>query len=188
MQLKAKDIGEEGVDVDLAVTPAWLEQQVPDAGVRPAPEGLRFHGRVEPSSPSFQEFLVRGKLEGALVTPCSRCLEDATLPVDVDVSVLFVEKDSRKVSGANDEEDDDPALDSPDVLSFQDGVIDLAEELREEILLALPTQVLCREDCKGLCPVCGGNRNQVPCQCEEAQKLAQSKFAKIAKDIAKLKT
>ena len=96
MQLKAKDIGEDGVDVDLAVTPAWLEQQVPDAGVRPAPEGLRFHGRVEPSG-ELPGLPVRGKLAGALVTPCSRCLEDATLPMDVDVSVLFVENDSRSV-------------------------------------------------------------------------------------------
>ena len=180
MQLKAKDIGEDGVDVDLAVTPAWLDQQVPDAGVKPAPEGLRFHGRVEPSGPSFQEFLVRGKLTGALITPCSRCLEDATLPLDVDVSVLFVEKDSRKLPGDADD-DDDATLEAPDVMPFQDGIIDLGEELREEILLALPTQVLCRESCKGLCPVCGGNRNQVPCQCEDAQKQAQSKFAKIAK-------
>jgi uncharacterized protein len=179
MQLKAKDIGEDGVDVDLAVTPAWLEQQIPDLGVRPSPEGLRFQGRVEPSG---DDFLVRGKLSGAVTTPCSRCLEDARLPLDVDVAVLFVAQDEPFRAGARgQDEDDDPALDSPDVMPFQDGIIDLGEELREEILLALPTQVLCREDCKGLCPVCGGNRNQVPCQCEEAQQRAQSKFAVLGR-------
>src|SRR5215207_9729757 len=125
MQLKAKDIGEDGVDVDLAVTPAWLEQQIPDLGVRSAPEGLRFRGRVEPTG---EDFLVRGKLSGAVTTPCSRCLEDARLPLDVDVSVLFVEKDGPARPGA-DEEEDDPALDSPDVMIFQDGLIDLGEEL-----------------------------------------------------------
>ena len=179
MQLKAKDIGEDGVDVDLAVTPAWLEQNVADAGVRPAPEGLRFSGRVEPSGQSFQEFLVRGKLSGAVITPCSRCLEEAQLPLDVDVSVLFVEREESTGPGAG--EDDDPTLEAPDVIAYQDGIIDLGLELREEVLLALPTQVLCREDCKGLCPVCGGNRNLVPCQCEEAQQQAQSKFAAIAR-------
>jgi uncharacterized protein len=179
MQLKAKDIGEDGVDVDLAVTPAWLEHNVSDAGVRPAPEGLSFHGRVEPSGQSFQEFLVRGKLSGAVITTCSRCLEEAQLPLDVDVSVLFVEREESTGPGSG--EDDDPTLEAPDVIAYQDGIIDLGLELREEILLALPTQVLCREDCKGLCPVCGGNRNQVPCQCEEAQKQAQSKFAAIAR-------
>jgi uncharacterized protein len=181
MQIKAKDIGEDGVDVDLAVTPAWLEQQVLDPGVKPSPEGLRFKGRVEPSGPSFQEFLVRGKLQGALITPCSRCLEDATLPLDVDVSVLFVDKGRKLPGQGNDTDEDDASLEAPDVLTFDDGIIDLGEELREEILLALPTQVLCAEDCKGLCPVCGGNRNQVPCQCEDAQKQAQSKFATLAK-------
>ena len=176
MQLKAKDIGEDGVDVDLAVTPAWMEQHVPDAGVRPAPEGLRFQGRVEPTG---EDFLVRGKLAGAVVTPCGRCLEEAKYPLDVDVSVLFVEHEESK--GAESDEDEDPALDAPDVMTYEDGIIDLGAELREEILLAIPTQVLCREECKGLCPVCGGNRNQVPCQCEEAQKQAQSKFAAVAR-------
>jgi uncharacterized protein len=176
MQLKAKDIGEDGVDVDLAVTPAWMEQQVPDAGVRPAPEGLRFQGRVEPTG---EDFLVRGKLAGAVVTSCGRCLEEAKLALDVDVSVLFVEREESK--GAESEEDEEPALDAPDVMTYEDGIIDLGAELREEILLAIPTQVLCREECKGLCPVCGGNRNQVPCQCEEAQKQAQSKFAAVAR-------
>jgi uncharacterized protein len=179
MQLKAKDVGEHGVDVDLAVTPAWLEQQIPDLGMQPSAEGLRFRGRIEPSG---EDFLVRGRLHGVLTTPCSRCLEEARLPLDVETSVLFVARDAPSRHGKGQTEDlDDEALEAPDVMTFQDGVIDLAEELREEILLAMPTQVLCREDCRGLCPVCGGNRNQIPCQCEEAQKQAQSKFAAVAK-------
>jgi uncharacterized protein len=172
MQLKAKDIGDDGVDVDLAVTPAWLEERCPDLGARPAPSGLRFRGRVERSG---DDFLLRGQLRGGLITPCSRCLEEARLEIDVPVTVMFVEHDGEA------EDEEAPADDAPDVIPFEDGIIDLAGELREEILLALPPQVLCREECAGLCPVCGGNRNAAPCDCEEKQRLAQSRFAVLGK-------
>jgi uncharacterized protein len=178
MQFKAKDIGEDGVDVDLAITPAWMEANCAGiAGVaggvevRPAARGLRFQGRLEPSG---DDYLLRGQLAGALTTTCSRCLEPAQLPLQNDVSVLFVEQEP-------DDADDEEALDAPDVMTFENGVIDLGAELRDEILLAIPTQVLCKEDCAGLCPVCGENRNLTPCDCAEKQRLAQSKFASLGK-------
>jgi uncharacterized protein len=45
--------------------------------------------------------------------------------------------------------------------------VDLTEIIREQILLNLPEQVLCKEDCKGLCPQCGANRNLIDCDCGE---------------------
>jgi uncharacterized protein len=45
-----------------------------------------------------------------------------------------------------------------------DGLL-LEDVLREQILLALPAKILCKEDCKGLCPECGRNRNTDPCDC-----------------------
>jgi len=49
---------------------------------------------------------------------------------------------------------------------YRDGVIDLGELLHEQFYLTLPMKPLCREDCKGLCPVCGANWNQTTCACE----------------------
>jgi len=48
---------------------------------------------------------------------------------------------------------------------YEDGGVELEDVLREYVLLALPMQRLCREDCKGLCPVCGQSRNENDCQC-----------------------
>jgi uncharacterized protein len=51
-------------------------------------------------------------------------------------------------------------------MGFYEGDgLELNDVLREEILLALPMQRVCREDCKGICPVCGQNRNQNECRC-----------------------
>ena len=64
---------------------------------------------------------------------------------------------------------------------FEGGELDLGAELRDEILLAMPISPLCREGCKGLCPVCGGNRNNLACDCEEKQRQATSKLAALGK-------
>ena len=96
MKFKVKDIGEAGVDVDLAITPAWLAQECADLELRPEGDGLAFNGRIEPTA---DDYLLRGKLTGALLVPCGRCLETARLPLDVDVSVVYVERGSGSRGG-----------------------------------------------------------------------------------------
>jgi uncharacterized protein len=172
MQFKVKDIGPEGVDVDLPVTAAWLAAQCPDLDASLGAGGLSFRGRLEPSG---QDYLLRGQLAGALHTACSRCLEPAQLSLEVPVSVVYVEKER--------EEDEAPeeSLDAPDILTFENGLVDLGPEIRDEILLAIPVSVLCRPDCAGLCPICGGNRNAKPCDCVEREGAKVSKLAALAK-------
>jgi uncharacterized protein len=51
---------------------------------------------------------------------------------------------------------------------YQEGGLVLEDVLREQVLLTLPVRTLCRPDCKGLCPRCGGNLNTEPCTCETA--------------------
>src|SRR5215213_1677197 len=56
------------------------------------------------------------------------------------------------------------------ILSAYEGdAVDLDELVREQILLALPSRHLCREDCKGLCQKCGANLNDAPCSCEQGE-------------------
>ena len=50
---------------------------------------------------------------------------------------------------------------------IEGGGMELEDILREQILLVMPMQRVCSEDCKGICPVCGGNRNETPCDCKE---------------------
>ena len=55
------------------------------------------------------------------------------------------------------------------LLSPTANEIDLTEFVHDTLLLAVPMKILCREDCRGLCPVCGVNRNQTDCQCSIAE-------------------
>lgn len=92
---------------------------------------------------SGEGYAMRLRTSTTLRGPCMRCLDDASLRLDVD---------AREVDqpGGGDE------LASPYVT---DEELDVAAWTRDAIVLALPQQVLCREDCAGLCPVCGENLN-----------------------------
>jgi uncharacterized protein len=87
---------------------------------------------------------------------CRRCLAAVTVPVVADVDALFSQ--------------DPDALEDPSSypLARDATAIDLRGALREELLLALPQWVVCREDCRGLCPRCGADLNAGPCGCPPA--------------------
>jgi uncharacterized protein len=89
-------------------------------------------------------YALRLRFAATLEGPCMRCLKDARPSVEVE---------AREVDrpGAGEE------LDSPYV---QDETLDLAAWARDAFVLALPTKVLCREDCAGLCPVCAADLNE----------------------------
>ena len=87
---------------------------------------------------------------------CDRCLEDrplsrSTLDFDLFYAPVEAGPDSPEV-----------ALDTgeSEIDFYQGEGLELEEVLREQILLALPMQRICREDCQGICPVCGQNRNR----------------------------
>ena len=103
---------------------------------------------------------VRGDLAARVPLTCGRCLEPYTVSVTPSVDARFVPspgtRGEERELGADDLETD----------VYQHGVLDLTALLETETSLALPMKPLCREGCKGLCPVCGGNRNVTPCACE----------------------
>lgn len=152
MQFKINDIGADGLPINVPVTAEWLGAACPALGARPGPKGLLVKGQLTRAG---DDFLLRADLRGQLETSCARCLEPAVIEVSVPITINFVSSD------ADNTEDDDP-----DVISFVGPEIDISDEVRDEIILALPVQALCRADCRGLCPVCGANRNEVSCACE----------------------
>lgn len=129
-------------------------------------------GRVQRKG---EEVQVSGTLATTIETPCARCLKPVVIPIKAEFSERF----ATTVSWRSEEQHE---LVSDDLnLSVFDGeAIDLDDLVREEILLAMPVQVLCREDCQGLCPACGVNRNLKACECETQQ--VDSRWAKL-KDL-----
>ena len=173
MRYKIKDIGDDGVDVSVAVSEAWLAAECPGASLGLPEVGVRLEGRLEPAGDGY---LLRGVLRGVLTIPCARCLELAPVPLEAPVAVTFMERDET----SDDRDDERDEEDQDDIVSFQHGVIDVGRPIRDEILLAVPMTPTCRPDCAGICPTCGSNRNLTPCDCEK-QALETSKFGALAK-------
>ena len=101
-----------------------------------------------------------------LVQPCDRCLEDVSL----EVPVGYVEEwhlGGGKAPAATESEnlDSDDALMVRRTVTTDKGTLD--DSFWQNVALELPSKVLCAEDCKGLCPRCGANRNRTPCACRE---------------------
>jgi uncharacterized protein len=121
---------------------------------------LEAQGVVELLNHTLGEIRIRGHLTVRMGMECDRCLEAAQLPVDSDFDLYYRPSDT----GPDEEELEIDAGEAE--LAFYDGEgLELEEILREYVLLALPMQRICREDCKGICPVCGKNRNQIACEC-----------------------
>ncbi len=105
--------------------------------------------------------LATGRMQTVVDMECSRCLTPVVTPVETELEEDFVPT----VDVATGQqlllpEDVDSAT-----LIDEHHILDLTEVVRQDLLLALPVRPLCREDCQGLCPVCGQNRNENPCDC-----------------------
>ncbi|HEY0004597.1 MAG TPA: DUF177 domain-containing protein [Pyrinomonadaceae bacterium] len=114
---------------------------------------------------SGHEVRLRGSISAEAEVDCDRCLKPIAVPVRTEFEVTYVPAaDYRAAETAELQEED------LSVSVFDEETIDIDELVREQILLALPLRALCTEDCQGLCPVCGTNRNVQPCACQTAER------------------
>lgn len=97
--------------------------------------------------------MVDGHISGDIVFSCARCLDEVKRHMDVPFHEAF----------SHDEKLDDESDD--DMFHISQDEFDLEPYLEAAFLLHVPFVALCREDCKGLCPVCGTNRNEEVCSC-----------------------
>ena len=88
--------------------------------------------------------------------PCNRCLTETRKELHHSISHVLVNK-------LNDEEDFD------DYIVVEGEKLDLDELIYSDIILLTPSKYVCKEDCKGLCPVCGQNLNEGDCTCQKQQ-------------------
>ena len=125
----------------------WLGVAVPPCSP------VTVHGRL--SGAGDGRYYFTGEFEGSAVGECTRCLKEVLVRAGDSIQCLFVESD------------EDGLDDDPDVflLDSKSRRIDVGPAVREGWILAVPSFVLCREDCIGLCPTCGVDRNTTACAC-----------------------
>jgi uncharacterized protein len=127
-----------------------------------ATPGNRIPVRLDVSRTTGSGFALRLRYDVRLDGPCMRCLEGA----DADLAV-----DAREVDQPGGGED----LESPYLEELE---LDVRGWARDALALALPTQIVCRDDCAGLCPRCGANLNAEPDHAHEPE--ADPRWAKLS--------
>lgn len=103
-----------------------------------------------------------GKLAGRVELNCARCLEPVSQDISWSFDLLY-----RPLSTDKGKDEVSITEAETEIGYYQDEGLELDDVLREQVLLAVPIKVVCRTECKGLCPQCGQNLNEGVCGCQE---------------------
>lgn len=116
---------------------------------------VTFEGRL---SAALDRYTLSGRMTAALTLSCSRCLAPVRLAVNEPVYETF-----RRPGDSGDCAEGDQFV-------FEGEVLDISPALEMNLLLHIPMNAQCGEDCRGLCPVCGANLNEGECGCDRTPK------------------
>ncbi len=121
---------------------------------------LHAAGSAELLAHSDGELRIQGRFTVEMTAQCDRCLGRARFPLDQSFDLFYrpMTEIAREEEIAIDEGE-------AEIGFYEGGGIELEDILREQVLLALPMQRVCSDACKGICPVCGRNRNETACDC-----------------------
>ena len=118
-------------------------------------------GRVKRSG---SQVFVTGHIEATAQVECDRCLKPVDLPLSTDFELEYITGEDYKSTSVAELPEEAMSL------SVFDGeAIDIDEIVREQVLLLVPARTLCREECKGICAICGADRNLGDCHCEKSE-------------------
>lgn len=178
----------------IAIEPAFVATAVAGMPLREALGGD--HGDVADGGEADLELyadgttvFVQGAIRGTVAVACSRCVGPVAVTFDERVRVTYVpaaelpaddDDDDAKPADPKAEGDDEGVeltADELDVFPYEGDAVDLEPLAREQFVLAVPFAPLCREDCRGLCPQCGIDRNTGTCSCVAP---ADPRFAALA--------
>ncbi len=118
---------------------------------------VTWRGRILWASPGY---LLTADLETELTLACDRCLEPIVQPVREGIELLLVVDAPQAIEGEQELSEEDLGI-----LHLDGEVFDTEPLLIEQLQLSIPMKPVCRPDCKGLCPICGTDRNRGTCDC-----------------------
>jgi len=153
-RIRFDEIPPRGLRLELSFTEALpgLEQRL----LEPLTAELRL------TRQGAHKVLVEGRLTARLELCCDRCLTPYGQAVD-DAMVLLLEYRGHDM--ARDTSGNHEVAEAPETVLLESPLVDVPDILRQQVCLILPLKRLCREDCPGLCPICGALRGGDACRC-----------------------
>ncbi|MEJ7624347.1 MAG: DUF177 domain-containing protein [Pyrinomonadaceae bacterium] len=158
MIIELESVGKSPRSIRVALDPGEID--LDGEAVRLAGEAI-LDGEMRRTADGIELIAV---LRHEALLDCTRCLESVSKTFEVPFRDIFLEpaafvpNTEAELSG-----------DDLDKSIAESGRVDIADVMREQILLAVPEQILCRDDCKGLCPKCGADLNLIDCNCADGE-------------------
>lgn len=173
-------LGENGATIDEVVA---VESLCPRGAAALPLQHVAVRGVL---SESGRDYLFQGTVSGAFAGPCARCLEP--VKADFEAAVCWTFEPGSVEKTLEDELESDAEEENEFVFAFEGHHIDLAPHVWEEVALAMPGKLLCRQECAGLCTHCGANLNAGACGCRAENETLENKgLAGLADLLPKLK-
>ncbi len=164
MVIKPAQLVDEPLSLDLEIPEGVIDYATDIRQVGPVAVRGRAELLIEHRGPkeTVEDLRVRAQLAGAFELLCARCLMAVPTPLAASFDLIFR-------PGGVDAETGEHAIteDETEIGYYEKSGLPLEDVVREQVLLTLPGRALCREDCKGLCPHCGADRNAEDCACGE---------------------
>ena len=182
MEILIEQIGEEGLvfefEKSVETFPVLAEMVASGeckfaAPIRTAVKALRIGDMVE----------IDGDIETSVRLPCSRCLRPFEISLKPHFTLTYMRRATDIIEDAEPKEVELSAEDMG-IVYFQGEKINLKDTIQEQVIMEFPLRALCKQDCKGLCPRCGADLNEDPCDCDRRSwpgKFAVLKNLKLEK-------
>jgi uncharacterized protein len=173
MRIFIEDIPEEGLHLESEVLAADIHMDLPGYELT---EPVTVMGDALKAG---EDITVHARLSGKVNCECSRCLKSFIMSINLDLDVVYAPEVERPK--------DETEIIAPDLnfAFYKDDTIELIPEIRDLLLTDMPINPICRESCKGLCPMCGADLNEDQCSC--GQEVGASPFEKLREIRSKLK-
>ncbi len=160
MYIRVSEIPREGLDVFASRGRNWIPRVL--EGMDPFPlMTCRLTAAELVLTLEGRNLFADGSFAAEGEAPCDRCTEPFRVDMEREFHMVLVPADNGPAGAANVE------LHEADLeIGFYDGAgVEINDVFWEQVALALPVKLLCKEECGGICPVCGGNRNRGECGC-----------------------
>jgi uncharacterized protein len=148
---------EKPVKLDLTLSPEWWRRDKYDDPILGLDSPLSAHINIKRAG---ERYILEGEISGGLRLRCDRCIETFHFDLRTEFRLFLMPYPGET------KEEIELGKDDMSVVFISEDEIELDDIIRSEIYLAIPMKVLCKEDCAGLCPVCGRNLNIERCDCK----------------------
>lgn len=157
MKIELKEIDSFPAELSLRAEPAELDFELDEVRLS---DGVAVDVSLQRTE---DEYFVNGEVTAVAETDCARCLEPALLELHCQLSLIALRPTAEDRDKYRDSDEEIVELGTEEVLELDD-------QIRQGLLAEIPLKPLCREDCKGLCPVCGANKNISECDCDTSER------------------